>query len=115
MNAMWIVYLADVVGGISILFATTGLLIFFGTFIAVVDLAEQKKTGIGKVLTLGGLAAFFFLTVSALIPSKQTVYLMAAAKVSQDIVESQDAKLIGDKMLTVINQELDALIERRKK
>jgi hypothetical protein len=49
----------------------------------------------------------FSVFVGVLIPSKQTIYMMAAAKVGQDIVASPETKEIGGKVLQLINQKLD--------
>lgn len=44
-------------------------------------------------------------------PTQKTAYLMAGAYATQKIAENDKAQVIGDKVLQVINQKLDNIIE----
>ena len=49
--------------------------------------------------------------ISALIPNQRTAYIMVAAYATQKIAQTPEARLTGDKVLTLINSKLDQLIE----
>lgn len=113
MSAMWIIYLADVVGGLTALFGVFGMLILVlqcFAFPIFNDICDSYKEGQAKAFGLIKIAtpsALFMLLLAVFIPSKQTIYMMAAAKVGQDIVEAPATKEISDKVLKLINQKLD--------
>lgn len=112
MSAMWILYFAEVSGGLKVFFAIAAAIIGIVGFIAAVAAFETGDRDVAdRALKVGAPLVSFLIVASVLIPSKQTVYMMAAAKVSQDIIESPDAKLIGDKLLKIINKELDELVK----
>lgn len=54
-------------------------------------------------------------SLCVIIPSGQTVYLMAGAKISQDIITAPETKEIGNKLLKVINTKLDEQLKEEKK
>lgn len=47
---------------------------------------------------------------SVIIPNERTAYMMVAAYATQKIAETPEAKVTGDKVLTLINSKLDQLI-----
>lgn len=49
------------------------------------------------------------------IPSERTSYTMAAAYITQTIVSSPESKIIGDKVLTLINAKLDDFVVEASK
>jgi hypothetical protein len=107
MTAMWIIYLADVSGSLQIFLGLIGGIVGFVLFMfsALCEwkFDEMKKFKAGTMLA-GALIATL---ISVLMPDKQTIYMMAAAKVGQDIVQAPETKEIGDKVLKLINQKLD--------
>lgn len=50
-------------------------------------------------------------SVSILIPSQRTAYMMAGGYVTQAIAESPAAAVVGNKVLNLINAKLDSLIK----
>jgi hypothetical protein len=111
MSAMWIIYLADVVGGLSTLIIFCGIFLLMAIFplfmfmVEIMDKDAERTTK--KIMLLFAAVGIFSVFVGVLIPSKQTIYMMAAAKVGQDIVASPETKEIGGKVLQLINQKLD--------
>lgn len=55
-----------------------------------------------------------FTLLTIIIPSSKTIYQMAGAKLTQDVVESPEAKEISSKLLQIINQKLDEQIKETK-
>ena len=49
-------------------------------------------------------------SIYSIVPSEKTMYMMAGGYAAQSVVESE----IGDKVYTLINQELDKLITQEK-
>lgn len=118
MNSLsWLLYFGDVVGSvnavISILVLLTilsgiGLLMF--AIIETPWCEEQKKEHFKTVkgwastwLKVVGVVYF----VGVLFPSKQTVYMIAASELGEEVITSET----GKKLVKKLNQELDKLIE----
>jgi hypothetical protein len=53
--------------------------------------------------------------VDIVIPSKKTIYLMLGGYAAESIYESPEAKVFGNKLLTIINNKLDELEKSTKK
>ena len=70
------------------------------------DLANWRatKTLINRCSVIFLILAF----ISVMIPSKQTAYVMVAAYAAQAVVQSPDASVISEKVLRVIEKELDS-------
>ena len=54
------------------------------------------------------------LLVLMLIPSKQTMYAMGAAKAGQELLSSPEAKEIGGKAFKLLNEKLDEMSSDQK-
>lgn len=55
-----------------------------------------------------------FITLSAtIIPSKETSYMMVAAHLTQSVVENPKVSGISDKLLTIVNTELDNIHKKQ--
>ena len=55
-----------------------------------------------------------FGSISVFLPSSKTIYLMAGAKVAEDVAKSPEAKEISSKIIKVLNQKLDEQLEQKK-
>lgn len=49
--------------------------------------------------------------ITTFIPNQRTAYIMVAAYATQKIAQTPEAKVTGDKVLTLINSKLDQLIQ----
>lgn len=124
MSAAWIIYFAEISAGLKVIFfilSIAALIFILGALLKYADAWmntdadwEYTKASVFRVIP--------FLIITALIavaiPSERTIYLMAGAKVTEDIVKSPEAKELGDKILKVINQKvinqkLDSQIENK--
>ena len=112
MSIEWLIYLADVVGNISVLFVLSGV---FFTAISINWIIEASIHDTDKKFTklsLTGIAVSLLLfLVSALIPSKQAIYLIAGASIAKDLAKTETAK----KVEAIIESELDKLIHKGEK
>lgn len=121
MNVTTIIYLTDVLGSVKAL--STFLFICFGvaSFIFWVmwmssfdDSDKEVHIVISRIAKIVTSLAILFILAATLIPAKETMYLMAASEITQDIAKSPEAKQITDKVLKVINGKLDSLIPLEK-
>lgn len=114
MNAPLFFYLADVTGNVStflVLLTVVGCVIVgIGTLIRLIE--DNEFNIFGKWLL--ALTIFTGLT-AALIPSKQTIYLMAASSVVMDVAQNERVKSIADNSLTLIENKIKEYNEEGKK
>ena len=111
--------LALLVYGVSLL---DGLLNFLG-LVAVAAITGVLVSGIAYAEVPGGTSGpkmwlkrcvvtlFAVGFISALIPNQRTAYIMVAAYATQKIAQTPEARVTGDKVLTLINSKLDQLIQ----
>jgi hypothetical protein len=132
--------LALLVYGISVMSAITGLCLFlcaalviFVTFQLLIyvhnkenfkygnrkyegsteDLANWKAT---KSLVNKCVIIFIILSsIMVVLPSKQTAYVMVAAYAAQSVAQSAGASVLSEKVLKVIEKELDSQLAQIKK
>lgn len=113
MSAMWVIYLADVSQGLSVFFGISAAIGIVGGIGAAAFCSDfDIKTKIPMALIIAGVLSA---PISILLPSKQTIYMMAAAKVGQDIVTAPETKEVGGKLLKLLNQKLDEQLSEKKK
>jgi hypothetical protein len=77
------------------------------------DLANWKSTKsfINKCVII-----FMILSsVVVVLPSKQTAYVMVAAYAAQSVAQSSGASVLSEKVLKVIEKELDSQLDKIKK
>jgi hypothetical protein len=107
MSIEWLIYLADVVGSIYVLFIFSGFVIgviSVGWMVeATIDHANKKFK---YFYSIGISASLLLFLVAALIPSKQAIYLIAGASIAKDLAKTETAK----KVEAIIESELDKLI-----
>ena len=111
--------LALLVYGVSLL---DGLLNFLG-LVAVAAITGVLVSGIAHIEIHGDTSGpkmwlkrcvvtlFAVGFISALIPNQRTAYIMVAAYATQKIAQTPEARVTGDKVLTLINSKLDQLIQ----
>lgn len=111
--------LALLVYGVSLL---DGLLNFLG-LVAVAAITGVLVSGIAHIEIHGDTSVpkmwlkrcvvtlFAVGFISALIPNQRTAYIMVAAYATQKIAQTPEARVTGDKVLTLINSKLDQLIQ----
>lgn len=107
-------YLADVTNGLSVLFAILALVFGFASMFSVMLLVQKdiQSKAIPLIMTVAMLTSGI---LSALMPSKETVYLIAATKYGQELIEKPQVKQLGDKILNILNEKLDSLVEKKSK
>ncbi len=102
-------YLADVVprfGNLAFLIAMiSGIASGMGLAMFVVEDQEVGKSVVKIALPI----AILFVVVHVVIPSRQTMYLMAGASVAKEAVNSTT----GQKVRQLVEQELDKLLEKK--
>ena len=112
MSIEWLIYLADVVGSICMLFVLSGFVIAAISIGWMVEASIHDADKKFKYFYSIGIAVSLLLfLVSALIPSKQAIYLIAGASIAKDLAKTETAK----KVEAIIESELDKLIHKGEK
>lgn len=120
MSLSMLIYLAEVLGslktaiGVLLLIVSVGVVIgaWFGPIIISECRIEGKVAWSFAKKAMGAIALTVLVYVS--IPTTQTIYLMAGAKVVEQVVASPEVKQINAKILTIINNKLDSLADEKK-
>lgn len=109
MTLPWIIYLADVSGSLPLVFFLVASIL---TTVYACWWAAHFETSAttSPPFRIAFIALLLFLC-SALIPSKNTIYMMVGASVAVDVVKSDTAK----KVMSLIEHELDKQLEKIKK
>jgi succinate dehydrogenase hydrophobic anchor subunit len=125
MSAMWMIYLAEVTGkvnqladGLIFIYAVVLVLCLVFGWMALDILNIQPKEAfdfLKKYFWKIFSPLFIALFLAVFVPATKTIYLMAGAKVTQDVVTSPEAKEISSKIFTIINQKLDESIKPTSK
>jgi hypothetical protein len=136
--------LALLVYGISVMSAITGLCLFLCVFLVLFvifqlisytcdrdnnqirfrsnaqpydgspeDLVNWKSTK--SFINKCGIIFIILASVITLIPSKQTAYVMVAAYAAQSVAQSPRASILSEKVLKVIEKDLDNQLDQIKK
>lgn len=113
MNALsWVLYLADVVGNVSLTFGAIG---FFGVFIAIISIAfymfakastsdrneNSAREAKAAADATGGFLKWFLplwlvsIIIWAVIPSRNTVLLIATSQTAEQIVNLEEVQALG--------------------
>lgn len=108
MSLEMMIYLASISDRIS------WFLIIVGTIASICFipiLAEQTyKTKFGNIAH--GVVSLLMIFSGLLLPSEKTVYAMAAANVSKEIVQSKDFKTLYGKTYQLIEKKLDDALDK---
>lgn len=128
MNSLsWLIYLAGVLEKVGIFVIATGIIsgaaaIVIGIAVGViaVDGDDSSKPQRALWVALTVFSASFL--VGAIIPSRATMYAIAASEIGEDVLSSDTAKEVGDEAagiardsLKVIRKFLDERLEDQKK
>jgi len=119
--------LALLVYGISVLSAINGLLFFVCFCLAIMIIAklvsydfnrykdkeELWKTA-SKVIQKYAIIFLVLSSITVLIPSQKTMYVMVGAYAAQKVAQSPETRIISEKVLKVIEKELDEQINEVK-
>jgi hypothetical protein len=111
MSIEWLIYLADVVGSICTLLVLFGLVISVISIGWMIEASANHVNKKGKYFLIGSAVSLLLFLVSALIPSKQAIYLIAGASIAKDLAKTETAK----KVEAIIESELDKLIHKGEK
>lgn len=114
-NLSWFLYFADVIPNLAGVFWFFGLAILFGWFIrlAVIEATDYPFQGVVEKKASADyhllFSVAFFLVVANLIPSKETIYLIAGSEAGEAVVTSEEGKEIVSDIHQVIKHQLNQL------
>jgi hypothetical protein len=121
MNSLsWLIYFAEVFGSLKFFILAFSILCLAGLFSRMLwvirynsDNREYSAMYKGRPDVKNYKNNFLYfvfcavgILISSFVPSKQTIYLIAASEIGEQAVNSQ----IGQKVQTIINQKLDEMI-----
>ena len=119
MNTLsWLLWLADVSGSLSSFFGIVCIPIFIALLVFIIGgyvsehdgrielAARMKKVGFGFFLPLFFVCAI----ISCILPSKDTVYLIAASEAGEAAITSPT----GQRALAAVNRYLDSVAEDKE-
>lgn len=115
MSIVAMLYLADFVYNLSmmlVLFAIVGVT-FFG--LSTIHNASVDETNpISPNGKKAAILAAISLGLCTFIPSKQTIYMMAATSYTQELAANPKVTEMGDKVYKLLNEKLDEALEKKK-
>jgi len=88
-NLSWLLYFAGVAGNFQITLALIGTCLLFYCFACLV--LEHTKN-----LTRNVVLGVFVCLISSCIPSKDTIYLIAASEMGEEALQTETAQKVGD-------------------
>lgn len=120
MNITLTFYLIDILGGLSVISCLFWILALITLVILVVVYLSDEfhVDNLQKYLRYIKITLSIFiveLITFLLIPSQKTMYLMASSEIAKEIVANPGVKKISDKILTIVNSELDELTQKEGK
>lgn len=124
MNTLsWLLYLGEISGSLSSffgwisapIFVLTGFCLFMGMYHMMEAEPDSRDYQLAKTVRDVGLKIFMpmffaFAIISTILPSKETVYLIAASEAGQEVITSPT----GKKALEAVNRYLDSVNPDRK-
>lgn len=111
MNSLsWLLYFADVLPNIGRMFALVGWTLF--AVLAVISFvfilaAEPQTKKYYKKISCGVLISLFLLLITAIIPSKNTIYAIAVSETGEKILQSEWGKRGGRAIDAWITKQLE--------
>lgn len=114
MSIVAMLYLADFVYNLStvlVIFAAVGIA-YFG--ISTIDNATRGINPISPNGKKAAILAAISFGLCTFIPSKKTMYMMAAASYTQELAATPKVTEIGDKVYKLLNEKLDEALEKKK-
>lgn len=108
MNSLtWLIYFGDITTGLTALLGIFGFMFVFGGIVgAVISVVENHNKIITRVGIGAAFVGFLFLFTSAMLPTKDGVYMIASAQMNEDIIKNPKTD-ITNKTYNVINKYLD--------
>lgn len=116
MNSLsWILYFADVLSKLGNLFGAFGGVLLFVSVICIIpgflvvwqyssDQFLQSKRTFARIALFGVPIGFTMLMISLFIPSKETMYMIAASEVGETVMTTNDGKEIyGELKATILD------------
>jgi hypothetical protein len=107
-------YLADVASNIAVFLVIFAIIFGFSMAVFFLKAGDSFDSDSVKFKTLGtrlGIAAIALCSISVLIPSKSTMYLMAGASVAKEVAASETGKRVQE----LVNKKLDEMLQEKKK
>ena len=113
---MWIIYGIDVLSNLSVLAFITFIISAIVLFIMLMGCGENnwRYDEQNKLFKKAFIVILSVSTLMVFIPDKKTMYLMVGAYATEKIVETPEAKEFGNKLLNVVNNKLDKMLEDEK-
>jgi len=114
MKIALIIYFAEVVaslkGAAVFMSFVAGFLVFLCTMHIDIEKDDTYKKHRAISFIIGCISMF----LAVITPSEKTVWLMAGGYAAEQFVTSDRANVVLDKLTTVVNQKLDAMIGEKK-
>lgn len=114
MELALLVWVISTLKPITILLAISGVILIFVFLGMMVDYANGHRLKT-RWYWITGTAAAVLITLSAIIPSERTAYLMVGAYAAQKIAEDPKVQQISSKVLKAIELKIDGYIEEASK
>ncbi len=127
MTLMWMFYWIDVLSSISTYLMTLSIIgIFISSICSVIcivsgadatddDYTRTWRESLVKFCKISFPSFLIMMLISIFIPSQETSYKMVAATAAQAVYESPQAKDVGDKLLSLVNNKLEEFIKKDSK
>lgn len=122
MSIGMMIYLADVAGSIknvfdgATVFAMVAVCLSFFCLGPLGDTLDDKATAhCWRAIKMSIVVCVLASTIAAVIPSKNTIYAIAATHYAQEIAGKPSVQILGDKVYQVLNQKLDEIIDNKTK
>ena len=116
MNSLsWFLYLADVIGNVQGVLVTLSVILTMATFPWLIckligdDSYNKKEKEIAKAFSFVPWLALAAATLAAIIPSKETIYLIAGSEAGEAVVASETGQEILNDIKEVIQHQLSEL------
>jgi hypothetical protein len=87
----------------------------FGCFLFAIEAKESDKPNYAKLRKIALGLALVFATIVAFIPDTKTLYAIIGVEAAKMVVTSPEGKQVTDKVMEVINKELDAVLGKHTK
>lgn len=113
MELTTLIYLADIVGGLTGFLAILGLFTAIGGGIACVGTACEKQIKASKIAAAAATIGLLLVLSAVLIPSKQAIYMIFGAEVAQKVAATPEAQEIAGKLLKLANSKLDEALQKK--
>lgn len=109
-NLSWFLYLAEVFPRLSALGFVLGLVTCLLMLCFIDPMFTEGSKKAGKPILTGLLLTFVFsVTLAVFIPSKDTIYLIAASEAGEMVVKTPEAQEVLSDLKEILNVQLEKL------